>query len=68
VNIRGILLAIALAFILTLFTTSDIADHQIEVDGTALVLRFGLTAILSYLAISILGRLRTGDHQKPTLD
>ena len=53
---------------LTLATTPDITDYKIDMDVTALVVRFGLTAVLAYLVVSMLFRLRAKRSEKPTLD
>lgn len=67
-NIPGIILAMLVSLGLTLATTPDITDYKIDMDVTALVVRFGLTAVLAYLVVSMLFRLRAKRSEKPTLD
>lgn len=67
-NIFGIIIAVLVSLVLTLATTPDIADYKIDMDVGALIARFGLTAVLVYLVISMLFRLRAKRNEKPTLD
>ena len=69
VNIFGIIAAVLVSLVLTVATTPDIGDYKIDMNVSALVARFGLTAVLVYLVFSILDRLRARRKaDKPTLD
>lgn len=61
--------ALVSAVFLTWMSTPDITDHTIPVDLTTLVLRFGLTFILTFMAVSTLAKLRKKElGDQPTLD
>ena len=68
VNIFGIILAVLASLVLTLATTPNITDYEIDMNVNALVARFGLTVVLMYLVVSMLFRLRAKRNEKPTLD
>ena len=67
-NFRAIVVSLVVAMLMAWATTPDIMDHTIGFDVSKTVLTFGLTFLLTLMAISMVLRRRAEDDGKPTLD